>query len=76
VDSGGQRTPVDVTPEFSSTGSKIDNRYAQYHTICTHRSEAGGINTVRTMPPNDEFGVPGGESAGIIYLIVVHSFLI
>ncbi|CAE6425298.1 unnamed protein product [Rhizoctonia solani] len=41
---------------------QIDNRYAHYHAIRTRRAETGGINVVRTMPANEEFGVPGGES--------------
>ncbi|CAE6410503.1 unnamed protein product [Rhizoctonia solani] len=42
---------------------QIDNRYAHYHAIRTRRTETGGINVVRTMPANEEFGVPGGELA-------------
>ncbi|CAE6435113.1 unnamed protein product [Rhizoctonia solani] len=42
---------------------QIDNRYAHYHVIRTRRTETGGINVVRTMPTNEEFGVPGGELA-------------
>jgi hypothetical protein len=46
--------------------SKIDNRYARYHAIRTHRTSTGGTDTVRTMPANEEFGVPGGGVAGNI----------
>ncbi|CAE6507270.1 unnamed protein product [Rhizoctonia solani] len=42
---------------------QLDNRYAHYHAIRTRRAEMGGINVVRTMPANEEFGVPGGELA-------------
>ncbi|KAG8733461.1 hypothetical protein FRC11_006101 [Ceratobasidium sp. 423] len=42
---------------------QIDNRYAHYHAIRTRRVETGGINVVRTMPANEEFGVPSGELA-------------
>ncbi|KAG9125854.1 hypothetical protein FRC07_005916, partial [Ceratobasidium sp. 392] len=40
---------------------QIDNRYAHYHAIRTHRTNTGGTDAVNTMPENEQFGVPGAR---------------
>ncbi|KAG8748257.1 hypothetical protein FRC10_007647 [Ceratobasidium sp. 414] len=55
---------------------QIDNRYAHYHAIRTHRTNTGGTDTVQTMPANEEFGVPGGALAARELVNELGEFLI
>ncbi|QRV89729.1 alpha-mannosyltransferase [Ceratobasidium sp. AG-Ba] len=55
---------------------QIDNRYAHYHAIRTHRTNTGGTDTVNTMPANEKFGVPGGALAARELVNELGEFLI
>ncbi|KAG8710679.1 hypothetical protein FRC08_016845 [Ceratobasidium sp. 394] len=55
---------------------QIDNRYAHYHAIRTHRTNTRGTDTVQTMPANEEFGVPGGALAARELVNELGEFLI